>query len=140
MINAITCNLIPFRQSKCFFRTFLRDKGLHLLTCSVLHSSTRASLWSEVHVLQWLQGHTPNTWCNDWIQEEEGMSTAFISATETCPCTLTQALLNVARFSPHPQCNRQVTSSSNCAFKLGAAHCVRAINPRYIMINWRMEI
>ncbi|XP_041485569.1 LOW QUALITY PROTEIN: sushi domain-containing protein 2-like [Lytechinus variegatus] len=90
---------------------------------------TRSVLWSKVHVLQWYNGHNVSTWCPGWIAEEALSDRSFLSNTPECPCTLAQAEIDIGRFSPHPECDIDISSPSNCIHKHGAFHCVRADTP-----------
>ncbi|XP_030835520.1 sushi domain-containing protein 2-like [Strongylocentrotus purpuratus] len=91
--------------------------------------STHAALWSKVHVLQWHNGDDVTFWCNDWIGKEIRSDLSFLSVTHPCPCTLDQAQIDIGRFSPHPLCDIDILSPSNCIHKPGAIHCVRADTP-----------
>ena len=98
-------------------------------------SSSRAALWSRVHVLQWFNGDDITFWCYDWIEKEVRFGFYFLYVTPPCPCTLDQAQIDIGRFSPHPLCNIDISSPSNCIHKPGAMHCVRANTPRYFVLN-----
>ncbi|XP_030835519.1 sushi domain-containing protein 2-like [Strongylocentrotus purpuratus] len=91
--------------------------------------SSRAALWSRVHVLQWFNGDDVTFWCHDWIGKEVRSEFYFLYVTPPCPCTLDQAQIDIGRFSPHPLCDIDISSPSNCIHKPGAMHCVRANTP-----------
>ena len=74
--------------------------------------SQRATLWGQIHVLQWLFGHVPVEWCNDWRYIEATKDNAFVDHRPACPCTIDQAFLDAARFSPHPECDIDQPSAS----------------------------
>ncbi|XP_041485881.1 sushi domain-containing protein 2-like isoform X2 [Lytechinus variegatus] len=88
----------------------------------------RAAIWSEVHVLWWLNGDELFS-CLRWTAAEILAGLFFQSVTPSCPCTLDQARVDVGRFSPDPLCDISVWSPSNCISKPGAIHCVRADMP-----------
>nr|XP_054773489.1 sushi domain-containing protein 2-like [Lytechinus pictus] len=88
----------------------------------------RAAIWSEVHVLWWLNGDELFS-CLRWTAAEFLAGLFFQSVTPSCPCTLDQARVDVGRFSPDPLCDISVWSPSNCISKPGAIHCVRADMP-----------
>ncbi|XP_022088983.1 protein mesh-like [Acanthaster planci] len=85
-------------------------------------------MWSDIHNLHWLYPvPDPSTWCGNWLERAK-LDLEFLAVTEPCPCTLTQALVDNGRFSPHPLCN--LDTPRNCEkFKPGAVHCVRANTP-----------
>ncbi|XP_063969190.1 protein mesh-like [Lytechinus pictus] len=91
---------------------------------------TRAVLWSKVHVLQWYNGENVPNWCSGWIGENGLSDNSFLTNRPECPCTLDQAEVDRGRFSPHPECDIDISSPSNCIHKPGAIHCVRADIPR----------
>ena len=64
---------------------------------------------------------------------------SFLSVTHPCPCTLEQAQIDIGRFSPHPLCDIDILSPSNCIHKPGAIHCVRADTPRYFILITNVE-
>uniref|UniRef100_A0A7E4W4Z9 Protein mesh n=1 Tax=Panagrellus redivivus TaxID=6233 RepID=A0A7E4W4Z9_PANRE len=62
--------------------------------------------------------------CNDWYDEDGAMSN-FIRETETgapCPCTETQARMDIGRFMPHPRCSQEFRDIS-CPEMIGAENC-----------------
>ncbi|XP_022089140.1 sushi domain-containing protein 2-like isoform X2 [Acanthaster planci] len=85
-------------------------------------------MWSDVHNLHWLYPvPEPSAWCEDWLKEAQS-DLEFLAVTQHCPCTLTQALVDAGRFSPHPLCNLDTPFSCEL-FKPGAVHCIRANTP-----------
>uniref|UniRef100_A0A7E4W8W7 Protein mesh n=1 Tax=Panagrellus redivivus TaxID=6233 RepID=A0A7E4W8W7_PANRE len=62
--------------------------------------------------------------CNDWY-DEDGALQNFIRDTETgnsCPCTMTQAQLDLGRFMPHPRCSQEFRDIT-CPEMIGAENC-----------------
>ncbi|XP_038073405.1 sushi domain-containing protein 2-like [Patiria miniata] len=84
---------------------------------------TLPGMWSDIHNLHWLYPvPDPSAWCDGWAEEARS-DLDFLEVTEPCPCTLTQALVDVGRFSEHPLCY----SPESCEMsKPGAVYCVRA--------------
>eukprot|EP00057_Strongylocentrotus_purpuratus_P029925 XP_780234.3 PREDICTED: sushi domain-containing protein 2 [Strongylocentrotus purpuratus] len=99
------------------------ESGVHVT------NSSQAALWSKVHVLQWYKGYDTEDWCQDWWDVEVENDDSFLDVTPPCPCTFDQAQLDIGRFSPHPECDVDISSPSNCIHKPGAMHCVRANTP-----------
>ena len=93
--------------------------------------SLNPTLWSDIHSLQWLYKRiqsTPSTSsrCGRWSD-----SATIPDEPPVCPCTLPQALVDVGRFEPHPECNIDPgDEENNCFYKVDAVHCVRATQPR----------
>ncbi|XP_072038779.1 uncharacterized protein [Amphiura filiformis] len=96
-----------------------------------LSSSNAAAIWSDVHSLQWIFPRS-STWCNSWASDERGLPELNNMeegiTTPVCPCTFAQAVLDFARYSPHPECNLETATDCSLS-RPGAMHCVRAIRP-----------
>ncbi|XP_062587995.1 LOW QUALITY PROTEIN: sushi domain-containing protein 2-like [Saccostrea cucullata] len=68
--------------------------------------------------------------CKDWIKKEG--SSPKLSVAEPCPCTLQQALLDIVKYQPDPDCNMLHVESEgrgNCRYRRDAQHCVRLTIP-----------
>lgn len=62
--------------------------------------------------------------CHDWY-DEDGAQWNFIREVETnasCPCTETQARLDLGRFMPHPRCSQEFRDIT-CSEMIGAENC-----------------
>ncbi|CAD5218399.1 unnamed protein product [Bursaphelenchus okinawaensis] len=62
--------------------------------------------------------------CHDWY-DEDGAQWNFLREVETnasCPCTETQARLDLGRFMPHPRCS-QAFRDITCTEMIGAENC-----------------
>ncbi|KAI6202665.1 hypothetical protein M3Y99_01865900 [Aphelenchoides fujianensis] len=62
--------------------------------------------------------------CHDWF-DEDGAQWNFLREVETnasCPCTETQARLDLGRFMPHPRCSQEFRDIT-CSEMIGAENC-----------------
>lgn len=62
--------------------------------------------------------------CHDWY-DEDGAQWNFLREVETnasCPCTETQARLDLGRFMPHPRCSQEFRDIT-CSEMIGAENC-----------------
>ncbi|KAK3576419.1 hypothetical protein CHS0354_025181 [Potamilus streckersoni] len=73
-------------------------------------------------------GNWPAVMCDKWYDEDRKDMT-WIEELPFCPCSLHQALADFGRWQSDVSCNLYSTSSSNCYYHKGAAHCVRAVQP-----------
>uniref|UniRef100_A0A914YA30 AMOP domain-containing protein n=1 Tax=Panagrolaimus superbus TaxID=310955 RepID=A0A914YA30_9BILA len=96
-------------------------------------------LWSSITPFPWY--HRPrweeeygDSWatdlCVEWF-EYDGQRRNFImdlTAHMPCPCKLTQALLDLGRFMPIMNCDKD--GDTSCPYNKGAQHCVQSVEPR----------
>ncbi|KAH7729325.1 AMOP domain-containing protein [Aphelenchoides avenae] len=83
-------------------------------TFSAAEASTRAAFVEE----------KARQMCHDWY-DEDGAQWNFIRDVETnasCPCTETQARLDIGRFMPHPRCSQEFRDIT-CTEMIGAENC-----------------
>ncbi|XP_062583116.1 sushi domain-containing protein 2-like [Saccostrea cucullata] len=68
--------------------------------------------------------------CKKWIEKERTLSK--LNVAEPCPCTLQQALLDIVKYQPDPDCNMLSVGAEgrgNCRYRRDAQHCVRLTIP-----------
>ena len=117
---------------------FSRCNNAKLSVCFFIPVRALPGIWSDIHNLHWLYAvPDPSVWCQSWLDQAR-LDLDFLTVTESCPCTLAQALLDAGRFSPHPACN--VDSPGSCELsKRGAVHCVRVDAPRLVQLVPELE-
>ena len=96
-------------------------------------------LWSMITPFPWY--HRP-TWeyeygeswatdlCIEWF-EYDGQRRNFamdLDAHMPCPCKLGQALLDLGRFMPIMNCDKD--GDTSCPYNKGAQHCIQSVEPR----------
>ena len=81
-------------------------------------------IWSDIFFL----AEKPDvafSLCKDWLENEEKMPSLPFDDVQPCPCTVDQALLDVVRFQPDPDCNMFNNKNSSCFYRRNATHCIR---------------
>lgn len=95
------------------------------------------TIWSRPMPLAWYfkkqwereygeDGKWKRYFCQNWFQRES-FSDYFATTVFRCPCTYSQALLDLGRFSPDLECN--VIDRKCETFHNGALHCVKTGRP-----------
>ncbi|XP_061189930.1 sushi domain-containing protein 2-like [Saccostrea echinata] len=87
-------------------------------------------IWSDVFPISKSKDEAIQA-CQSWIKSEtKSLSTDFDVG--PCPCTIQQAVLDIVKYQPDPDCNRfQIKSKQtvNCRYRRDARHCVRLSGP-----------
>nr|XP_034303984.1 protein mesh isoform X2 [Crassostrea gigas] len=84
-------------------------------------------IWSDVFPLA-VQQDKANEFCKNWsISEAQLPSLRRIADdVQPCPCMLDQALLDIVRFQPDPDCNMfNRNRTGNCSHRKDSTHCIR---------------
>ncbi|XP_062601517.1 protein mesh-like [Saccostrea cucullata] len=89
-------------------------------------------IWSDIFPLA-LPPDQAQKLCNVWLKNETQLPQLPTNDVQPCPCTLGQALLDIVRFQPDPDCNMLTRPSvfsrtGNCVNRKEAKHCVRFLN------------
>ena len=72
--------------------------------------------------------------CNNW-HDQDSQSTGWLQGLQSCPCSLSQALVDFGRWQPDDGCLlTNKGKATNCALHKGAEHCVRSVQPVYVLI------
>ncbi|XP_061189929.1 protein mesh-like [Saccostrea echinata] len=86
-------------------------------------------IWSDVFLVSQSREEARQI-CEKWLESES--SSPVLNASEPCPCTLQQALLDIVKYQPDPDCNMFHMGSrgkGNCRYRRDAQHCVRLPTP-----------
>lgn len=86
-------------------------------------------IWSDIFPLA-LRSDQAYSLCKNWLNTEVQLPPLPSDDVQPCPCTLDQALLDIVRFQPDPDCNMfnrnsQFSRTGNCLHRRDAAHCIR---------------
>nr|XP_034303982.1 sushi domain-containing protein 2-like isoform X2 [Crassostrea gigas] len=86
-------------------------------------------IWSDIFPLA-LTFDQANQSCKNWLNSEAKLPPLPSDDVQPCPCTLDQALLDIVRFQPDPDCNMfnrnsQFFRTRNCLHRRNATHCIR---------------
>eukprot|EP00105_Crassostrea_gigas_P046261 XP_019930409.1 PREDICTED: protein mesh [Crassostrea gigas] len=86
-------------------------------------------IWSDIFPLA-LRSDQAYSLCKNWLNTEVQLPPLPSDDVQPCPCTLDQALLDIVRFQPDPDCNifnrnSQFSRTGNCLHRRDAAHCIR---------------
>nr|XP_022323654.1 protein mesh-like [Crassostrea virginica] len=81
-------------------------------------------IWSDIFFLA-EKTDVALSLCKDWLENEEKMPSLPFDDVQPCPCTVDQALLDVVRFQPDPDCNMFNNKNSSCFYRRNATHCIR---------------
>ncbi|CAC5386536.1 Sushi, nidogen and EGF-like domain-containing protein 1,Alpha-tectorin [Mytilus coruscus] len=97
-------------------------------------TSLLPSGWSDVFVMLPPDEKSLLSACYDWDDREEKHRSLERNQIDTCPCTITQARLDISRFNPDPHCNTldhniDNDTSINCIYHVGALQCLRMAFP-----------
>ncbi|XP_048768432.2 protein mesh-like [Ostrea edulis] len=89
-------------------------------------------IWSDIFPLA-LPMSQAYEFCKNWLNRERQLPPLPAEEVQPCPCTLDQALLDIVRFQPDPDCNKFSKTSSfsrtgNCLYRREARHCIRLVN------------
>ncbi|XP_062583136.1 protein mesh-like [Saccostrea cucullata] len=85
-------------------------------------------IWSDVFPIYQSKDEEIRA-CQNWIKSETVSTDLDVGP---CPCTLQQAILDIVKYQPDPECNRfQIKSKQkvNCRYRRDARHCVRLSGP-----------
>ncbi|CAD6187941.1 unnamed protein product [Caenorhabditis auriculariae] len=95
-------------------------------------------LWSKptpfpwYHLPEWRR-HYGNNWaidmCIEWF-EYDGKRRNFqidLTSDRPCPCKLSQAMLDLGRYMPIMDCDKD--GDTSCPFNKGAQHCIQSVQP-----------
>ncbi|EDV90809.1 protein mesh isoform X2 [Drosophila grimshawi] len=80
-----------------------------------------APQWEQKHGKRW-----PRALCDNWIRADRFLRN-FAADLPLCPCTLEQAVLDLGRFRPDRECDKD--SNPSCLRQRGAIHCVVSGTP-----------
>ncbi|XP_030564094.1 protein mesh isoform X2 [Drosophila novamexicana] len=80
-----------------------------------------APQWEQKHGKRW-----PRALCDNWIRADRFLRN-FAADLPLCPCTLEQAVLDLGRFRPDRECDKD--SNPSCLRHRGAIHCVVSGTP-----------
>ena len=86
-------------------------------------------IWSDIFPRA-LPPNEALSFCQNWLNAEAQMTPLPSDNAQPCPCTLDQALLDIVRFQPDPDCNMfnresWFSRTGNCLHRRDATHCIR---------------
>ncbi|XP_062594961.1 LOW QUALITY PROTEIN: sushi domain-containing protein 2-like, partial [Saccostrea cucullata] len=89
-------------------------------------------IWSDIFPVA-LPPDQAYIFCHDWLKNETQLPKLSTNDEQPCPCTLDQALLDIVRFQPDPDCSMFSRTSpysrtGNCLHRRDATHCIRLVN------------
>jgi hypothetical protein len=77
----------------------------------------------------------PAKLCVDWYKKDK-QDLKWLDSLLSCPCSLAQAISDFGRWQPDNGCNLyNAHISSNCFYHSDAVHCVRSVQPVYVVIK-----
>nr|XP_022323644.1 protein mesh-like [Crassostrea virginica] len=117
--------------TQVFLQTNQNDYGLALrVTAATLRTNQHErGIWSNIFPRA-LPPNEALSFCQNWLNAEAQMTPLPSDNAQPCPCTLDQALLDIVRFQPDPDCNMfnresWFSRTGNCLHRRDATHCIR---------------
>lgn len=93
------------------------------------NDQSERGIWSDIFPLA-LPFDKAYQSCKNWLNSEAHLPLLPSDDVQPCPCTLDQALLDIVRFQPDPDCNMfnkipRFSRTGNCLHRRDATHCIR---------------
>ncbi|XP_048768421.2 protein mesh-like [Ostrea edulis] len=103
--------------------------AIRVTSASRKSGQSNRGIWSDIFPLA-LPPDQAYKFCENWLNNETQLPSLPTADVQPCPCTLDQALLDIVRFQPDPDCNMFSQTSifsrtGNCLYRREASHCIR---------------
>lgn len=88
--------------------------------------------WYHLHEWERYYGRNwPIDMCIEWFEYDGKRNNFQIDLTTDfpCPCKLPQAMLDLGRFMPIMDCDKD--GDTSCPFNKGAQHCIQSVQPTF---------